>query len=346
MAPRSKAAKGVVLAAGLGTRLRPLTERWPKPLIPFAGTSALELALWRLAQAGLSDIAVNAHYLPDAIAEALKANLFGQTTYLAIEPEILGTGGVYNPLRLWQGDADLVVINGDVISTIDIAALLDHHRRTNAVATMALLPNVIVGESAVYYDEHGVRAIGRTAPTGASAGNFACAQVLSPAFLDLLPKSGSFDIISKGYQIALDKGLRVASIVHDGFWHDLRTPSFYAAALKDFVRLEGLTSDASSDPTGVMACRQAKGLKTIFVPKLGTGAQPCRIIGPVLLDGGTSHIDLTATIGPDVVAESGVTIGKHAVVRSSVLLPGAHIKDGVVVESSILGDTLNLPIQA
>lgn len=331
MAAAVRGVKGLVLAAGLGTRLRPLTLKWPKPLLPFAGTHALELALWRLAKAEVQDVAVNAHYLPDQIKAAVERAPFGQTLKIAIEPEILGTGGVYNPLRTWIGLDDLVVINGDVISTIDIAALLAHHRGTNAVATMALLPAVIPGESAVFYDEGGIRAIGKSGPATCRAGNFACAQVLTPAFLDLLPRSGVFDVISKGYVPALQRGLKISSLVHTGFWHDLRTPAFYAAALKDYLHLD---VDAGEN-VGVPACLNAKDGRAVYVPPLGSVTKPWRGFGPAHVDEGAS-IAPTATIGPDVVIEAGATIGDGAVVRSCIVLPGAVIAPGSVVENAVV----------
>src|SRR4051812_38455198 len=107
--------KGVVLAAGFGTRLRPLTELYPKPLIPFAGTTPLELALWQLGRAGIDENAVNSHHRPDLIDAYVASNPLKQKLKVSHETEILGTGGCYNPLRAWQGDNDLVVLNGDVV---------------------------------------------------------------------------------------------------------------------------------------------------------------------------------------------------------------------------------------
>lgn len=256
MTRAARPVKGVVLAAGLGTRLRPLTERWPKPLIPFVGTTPLELALFRLWRAGVSDVALNAHYLPEQIVDAAKGCIFDQKLRVFVEPTILGTGGAYNPMREWQGDSLLVVLNGDVISTIDVQAMIDHHQKSGAVATMMLLPDVIPGESGVSHQDGRVVAIGKDRPVGSSTGNFACAQVLSPEFLDLLPREGIFDIISKGYLPALAQGLPIGALIHAGFWHDLRTPSFFAAAVFDYLKHH----DAKDDLVGVRTCRIRRGL--------------------------------------------------------------------------------------
>ena len=339
MARIAKPAKGMVLAAGLGSRLRPLTTQWPKPLIPFIGTSALELALWRFANAGIRDVAVNAHYLPDQIEAATRSAPFGLAIKFAIEPTILGTGGAYNPLRIWLNDADLVVLNGDVISTVDVPALLEHHRKSGAVATMALLPDVLPGESAVHFNDAGIVAIGKANVSGTKAGNFACAQILSPIFLDLLPKSGSFDIISKGYQLALEAGLKVSACVHLGFWHDLRSPAFFAGAVQEYLRL----SPGEASLTGVPACRLEKGRRGISLASQESSQTPCNLAGPLMLDHGAT-IDPSASIGPAVMIESGVRIGKGAVVRNSVLLPGADVASGSRIENAVIiqGMTIQL----
>lgn len=256
MISSAKSFKGVVLAAGLGTRLRPLTDRWPKPLIPFVGTTPLELALFRLWRAGIKDVAINSHYLPEQVEAAAKANIFGQNLRVFHEPEILGTGGVYNPMRTWQGDSHLVVLNGDVLSSIDVAAMMAFHQKADAAATMMLLPDVIPGESGVSHKDGRVVAIGRDRPEGTKTGNFACAQILSPTLLDLLPKTGMFDVISKGYLPALAKGMPIGAMIHAGFWHDLRTPSFYAAAVFDYLKHR----DEANDVIGVRTCRVKHGL--------------------------------------------------------------------------------------
>ena len=183
--------KGVVLAAGFGTRLRPLTDIWPKPIVPFLGSTPLRLALGRLVAADIRQIAINTHYDSKKIEMHLRDCPYGVTPLISFEKQILGTGGVYNPLRKWQGLAHLVVLNGDIVSNIDINRAIACHFDTNAVATMVLLAKVLPGESAVYYKDSQVLEIGKIGPLDALCGNFACAQILSPKFLDLLPSEGS-----------------------------------------------------------------------------------------------------------------------------------------------------------
>ena len=105
------AKKAIVLAAGLGTRLRPLTTVCPKPLMPVWGEPMLARVVALLRSWGVEDIAVNCHYLHDQVEEWCAAN----GCRAVYEPEILGTGGVLNPLRDWIGEDDFYLVNGDIV---------------------------------------------------------------------------------------------------------------------------------------------------------------------------------------------------------------------------------------
>lgn len=316
--------KGLVLAAGLGTRLRPLTERWPKPLVPFAGTTPLDLALWRLRWAGIKENAVNSHHMASAIEHALKGNDQKPKVKISFEPEILGTGGVYNPLRTWFDGADVAVLNGDVISDIDLGALVKFHRHEEAAATMALLPKVIPGESAVFHENGRVIAIGKDTPrAGVAQGNFACAQILAPAFLELLPKAGAFDIISNGYQVALSKGLKIAAWIHDGIWHDLRTPRFYWEALCDLV-----TDPRRTERVGITALREARGLKT--KRKGGLFFDDSCVLGAEVQTKGV------------VILEPGARVGEKASLENVVVLSDGIVAAGEMVRQTVRGDRFSV----
>jgi mannose-1-phosphate guanylyltransferase len=318
--------KGMVLAAGLGTRLRPVTDLYAKPLIPFLGTTPLELALWRLKELGVQDVAVNSHYHADQIARVVGQRPLGFDLHLSHEPAILGTGGCYNPVKSWIGDSDLMVINGDVVSSVDVERLHLAHTESGAIATMALLPSVIPGESAVFFERGQVLGFGKTKPReSAEAGNFACVQILSRAFLELLPKTGSFDVISKGYEVALAQGHKVGAVVHEGTWHDIRNPAYYWLAVKDF-----LANEAKGEAVGIPVCRAARGLVTSRH-------------GSALWDS-TSVIGEGVTFGSSVMIEPGCQIGSGARLENCLLLPGAEVAKGAVEKNVILGKNLRVAL--
>lgn len=324
--------KGVVLAAGQGLRLRPFTDHYPKPLVPFAGTTPLELALWRLWRVGIHDVAINSHHLAGQIRAYIKDSpLAGGRSSSEVlrlhesrEPILLGTGGAFNPLRSWAGDADLVVINGDVVADFDLTALVAHHRRVNAVATMMLLPSVIPGESTIYHTGGRLCGIGPGFEANAAGitdlgrSNFACAQVLSPQFLDLLPRQGTFDIIKGGYLPALSQGLPIAVLQHQSYWHDLRTPSFYWQALVELLGSAPVFE--SLGLTDLHALRHSLGL-----------LKPHRWLASDARIG-----DGVRCFGT-VVVEAGARVGAGAALENCILLPGADVPPGSVAKLCILG---------
>ena len=312
--------KGLVLAAGFGTRLRPLTNHYAKPLVPFLGATPLELALWRLGASGVKDVAINSHYFPEQIASFVDENRHDLNIKLSYEPKILGTGGALNPLLPWLGDDSLIVINGDVVSTVNIQDLIETHLHGKAVATMALLPSVIPGESSVFHQNGAVHSISKIpVSNGSRAGNFACVQILSPEFLKLLPENGTFDIISQGYLPALQRRMTICASIHDGYWFDLGTPETYWAAIHQLLKRPALV-----EALGIRACRALNGRATTMT------------LDGVFIDS-RSTVDATATVGPAVVVESNCSISANALVSESVLLPGASIAPGEVIHQMIVG---------
>src|SRR5919197_314256 len=183
---------GMILCAGLGTRLRPLTERVPKPAVPVCGVPLLRYALALLAHAGVRRAVVNVHHLPDAMAAAAHgaARAVGLDLAVSREPVIAGTGGALREARAPLAGADAIaLVNGDVLFDLDVAAALAAHRASGALATMVLM-EMPPGASyaAVEVDAAGAvrRIAGRFGPGGERLApwHFTGVHVLSPALLD------------------------------------------------------------------------------------------------------------------------------------------------------------------
>ena len=134
---------GMVLAAGLGTRLRPLTEFVPKPAVPVAGLPLVQFALGRLRAAGARRVVVNAHHLAgvmEGVAEDA-ARAVGIALSISREPVIAGTGGALREARAHLAGAEAIVLwNGDILFDVDLPAILAAHRKSGALATMVLAP--------------------------------------------------------------------------------------------------------------------------------------------------------------------------------------------------------------
>jgi len=134
--------KALILAAGLGTRLWPLTEDRTKAAIPFLNRPLIAYSVEYLAANGIQDIIVNLHHQPDSIRRALgDGSKFGVRINYSFEPEILGTSGALNPIRELLLDDDFLVINGKIITNIDLVQAIEEHRRQNAIATLVLREN-------------------------------------------------------------------------------------------------------------------------------------------------------------------------------------------------------------
>jgi len=136
--------KAMILAAGFGTRLFPLTIDRTKPAIPFLGKPLVGYVAQYVARFGFDDVIVNLHHQPDSVRRALgDGSDFGvRITYTVEEPDILGTAGALDNARHLLEDGPFLIVNGKIISDIDVAAAVDTHKRSNALATMVLKPNI------------------------------------------------------------------------------------------------------------------------------------------------------------------------------------------------------------
>lgn len=219
--------RALILAAGLGTRLGTLSDERPKPLLPVCNVPLVRYAVALLRGHGIDEIAVNLHHR----GELIRAEL-GDGVRYSEEAEILGTGGGIVRIADWltRGGRDsFVVVNGKIVTDIDIAATLRHHDATDAAATMVLreVPDAHKW-GAIELDGAGrvTRIIGEGTP-GARVCMFTGVHVLSPRLIARLPATGESDSIRQAYLPALRAGERIEGVVHEGYWHEHSTPARY-----------------------------------------------------------------------------------------------------------------------
>ena len=230
--------KAMILAAGFGTRLFPLTIDRTKPAIPFLGKPLVGYVAEYVAQYGFKDFIVNLHHQPDSVRRALgDGSEFGvHIDYTVEEPNILGTAGALDNARDLLGDEPFLIVNGKIISDIDIAAAVETHKNSNALATMVLKPNVkrekftIVetedggvtrfGEMARPLTEDEIRDTDHDIVTPLM---FTGIHILEPRVLDLIEPGVYSDIVPHIYRPALDRGEKIAAHVTEGNWYELST---------------------------------------------------------------------------------------------------------------------------
>jgi NDP-sugar pyrophosphorylase family protein len=230
--------KAMILAAGFGTRLFPLTIDRTKPAIPFLGKPLVGYVAEYVAKFGFKDIIVNLHHQPDSVRSALgDGSEFGvHIEYTVEEPDILGTAGALDNARDLLGDEPFLIVNGKIISDIDIAAAVETHKRSGALATMVLKPNVkrekftIVeteggrvtrfGEMAKPLTEDEIRDTEHEIVTPLM---FTGIHILDPRVFEYIPSGVYSDIVPVVYRPALEKGETIAAHVTDGNWYELST---------------------------------------------------------------------------------------------------------------------------
>lgn len=230
--------KAMILAAGLGTRLRPLTDVTPKPLLPVAGTPMIVWNLLLLKRHGIRDVVINLHHLGDIIRQALgDGSALGMRLIYSYEPVILGTGGgIKQAEPHFQGEP-VLVLNGDTLFELDLGAVMAFHRERAAAATLVLRqdPDAARWGLVEVTDRAEIVRItgrGRSAPTVTAARMFAGIHILHPRLLRYLPADTECSIID-AYVKGIQEGERILGFDFDGFWSDVGTPERYAQVEQD-----------------------------------------------------------------------------------------------------------------
>lgn len=240
--------KAMVLAAGLGTRLRPLTNDRPKALVEVAGRTLLEITLTRLRGFGITEVVINVHHFGDMIAEYLKANgNFGLQIQISREDDLLldTGGGLKKATGFFQEsvgrDEPFLLHNVDIISDIDLKQMFEYHNAKKALATLAVQHR----ETSRYllFDdslELCGRRVGKDGPpqivrsvSNPQALAFSGIHVISPRFLKMITEHGAFSIIESYLRLA-DTGEKILGFRADSYyWRDLGKPEQIAQATKD-----------------------------------------------------------------------------------------------------------------
>jgi mannose-1-phosphate guanylyltransferase len=309
--------RAVVLAAGLGTRLRPLTEFEPKPLLPVGGRPLIAHTLDRLQAGGCEAVALNLFHLGNHVQEQIGNEHRGMPITYSPETELLGTLGALAPLRdFWRGADVLVVINGDSLCRWPVRRLLRRHGQLGARATLLVSRTARVEE---YGGGVGLDMEGRFVSPGPGSefGEvekrrvFAGAHALSPGLLEEMePPLGDrlpADFIRDLYLPMLERQEVIQTVETRARWFESGTPEFYLRSVRGWV----------GNP---------------WLPRWLRGSW----LAP------ETRVDSEAKVSRSVVEKSCV-IEKGARVERSLLLPGARVSAGCTVRNSIVGFGVTLP---
>ena len=299
--------KAMILAAGFGTRLWPLTEDRTKPAVPFLGKPLVAYSVEYVRRYGIRDVVVNLHHAPESVREALgDGAAFDVRIAYSEEPEILGTGGALDRVRDLLEDDEFVVVNGKIVTDIDLGAAVAAHRERGAIATLVLLPNeqrerfsVVECDASSAIRRFGGYPQPDAAPTPLM---FTGIQVLSPRIFDYIPRGRFSHTTSDVYPAAIAAGELVHGHVGEGSWRELSTLGRYLAES--------------------LACARERGESNV----VGEG----------------SHVDAGADVA-DSVLWRGVRVGPGQRVENSVVVRASIVRD--FERGRVEGDNLVAPIE-
>ena len=334
--------KAMVLCAGFGTRLRPLTDTVPKPLVPLCGLPLLQYNFALLRGAGVREVVINTHHLAAEMergAVALAAKLDLGLAVSREERHILGTGGGVRKAAALLGEGTFFLLNGDMIFDLDLAAALAAHRAAGAVATMVLAPYP-PGASYAAVEVDGESRVRRIAGRGASGQgepplhkrHFTGVHVLESEVIARLPAEGESDINRTAYVRLIHEGAKVTGFEQRGYWGDLGAPRSLLRANLDFLRRRVPMGrfGGGADPWAG-AHERTPG---VFVHPDARIDPSAKLIGPALIHAG-STVAAEAQVGPEAVLGAGVRLDAGACVIRAVCWDGTHLAAGERLEAAI-----------
>jgi len=338
--------KAMILAAGEGTRLRPLTGERPKPLFPIANRPVIHHVLDKARRAGIREVVVNLHYRADEIKAACgDGSRWGIKIHWSVETQLMGTAGGVKKMEHVLKDAPFIILSGDGVSDVDPLAVLAFHKKRKALGTM-------VTKAVDYRFEYGITLSGRngritkfiekpswgdvfsnTANTGI--------YLFEPTVFKHIPSGRPYDFGKELWPKFLKEGRPIYAMKFDGYWCDVGNLSEYRRAEKDAldgnVKLQmpgkelskGVWVDegASIDPKAELRapCIIGKGVR------IAAGAE----VGPYTVVGDDSEIGEKATLKNCIMWEQ-VSVGKNVHLTNCIVGQGGKVTEDITVYEAAL----------
>ena len=333
--------KGLILAGGKGTRLRPLTLNTPKPVVPVANSPFLLFQIDLMRSAGIDEIILSLSYQPRKIEDLLKdGSDYGVWIRYAVEGTPLGTGGAFKNAEE-HIDSTAVVFNGDVLTDIDLAAVVAHHRKKGAVATIVLSP--VENPSAYGLVETNPdgwiqRFIEKPGPDEITCNTInAGIYVLEPSVLKYMPKGEPYSFERGLFPTLLEHKEPVLSFISTNYWIDIGTPQKYLEVHHDILshkfaspRVAKSALDRATLAAGTVVDEKS------LIDQDVTIREGVRIENSVI--GKNCKIDVGVHI-VDSVLWSGTTIDADARIVGSLVGKGCYIGRSANLRSGVvLGD--------
>lgn len=346
-----KGLKAVVLAGGEGTRLKPLTYKRPKPLIPIAGEPCIDYMIKSLVTAGFSRVIITTGYMSDTLIKSIgDGKKFGASILYAFEESPAGTAGAVKNVSEFL-DKTFVVASGDVLADVDIKAIYDYHREKKAVATMALTEVQNPTEFGIVGldDDNRIIKFKEKPKEDEVFSNLINAgiYVLEPEVLDFIPKDQMFDFSKNVFPALLENKIPLYGMTIPGLWMDIGRPSDVLAATFEVVERNGKEMKIGDI--------NIKG--KIIVGEGVKFENDIKIIGPSFIGNGIElgrgsvlekvcvydnvKIDRGVTINNSIIM-SGTYLGWRCEVVNSVVSNNCTLEDDVKITDSVIGEGVTI----
>jgi mannose-1-phosphate guanylyltransferase len=316
--------QAVILVGGEGTRLRPLTSTVPKPVVPLVDRPFIAYMLEWLQRHGVDDVIMSCGFLATAVRNVLgDGSGYGVRLRFVEEPDPRGTAGALKYAEELL-DERFLMLNGDILTDLDVTAQIAQHEDTGALATLGLVP---VEDPSAYglvrldHDRAVLEFVEKPSADRIDTHNISAgAYVLERSILDLVPPDQNVSIEREVWPRLVGHGLY--AYPHEAYWLDIGTPERYLQGTFDII--EGRVRTALGD-------RLANGYLAV-----DPGAEIAGRTIPPAVVGGRVTVDAGAQVGPLVVLGDGVHVGEGSVVERSVVLQGAEIGAGCVLRDCIV----------
>ncbi|MEX2023711.1 MAG: NDP-sugar synthase [Thermoleophilaceae bacterium] len=315
--------KAMVLAAGLGTRLKPITYEIPKPMVPVLDRPVMAHIVGMLERQGFTDLIANLHYYPDTIRD-----YFGDRLTYRFEEQLLGTAGGVRNVRDFFGDDLVVVVSGDALTDTDLNALVERHRSAGGIATLTVKQVPDTREYGVVIHDSDGRIQGfQEKPDPAEAlselGNCGI-YCFSPEIFDYFPDRDPVDWANDVFPALLENDVPFHVHEIEDYWNDVGSLGELRQgtwdALDGAMRMDVTGSEASP---GVTAGE-------------GTSLDGVEVEGRAWVGAGVSLGSGVRLIGPVAIGD-GATIGDGAALRDTIVFPGTDVAPGEILIGAIHG---------
>jgi len=330
--------KAVVLVGGFGTRLRPLTETIKKELLPLVDRPILDHTLDRLGHHGVHEVIMSSPYLESAFHPFIEARRGEPAITWVTETEPLGTGGAIVNTRAHLGDEPFFALNGDILTDLDLTAMLAFHRARSAFVTIALHHVEDARAFGLVETQPDGRVVAfREKPEDPVPGDVnAGTYLLDPAVLRSWTADREISIEREIFPDVIAAGHPVFGFVEQAYWMDLGTPDKYLQAHRDMLagKVQGVTYDAPWIAPTADVEPGARLTATCAIGPEARVAGGARIEDSVLHPGASVAADATVL---DSVIGPGAHVGAAAQVRSCVLGAGARVPDGMSIADRTVG---------